>query len=171
MQSQTDISGATDGSRSEFRSDVEQIGSAVSNRLHSEIDTRKDGAADQARSVSSAMDRAANELDDGAPEWVQSIFQEGAKKVRRLADTLEQRDSREILQDLRTLARDNPGTFLASCAAVGFAAARVFKAGAEDSSSGQTSRVQSPPVQGQEPMFRGRSAAAPQTPTSAGEFA
>lgn len=171
MQSTTENSGSAGGMRSEMRSDAQQIGSSARNRLHSEIDARKGSAADQAKSVSKAIDRAAGELDDDSPQWLKSAFRQGAEQVRRFADTLEQKDSREIVQDVRTLARDNPGTFLAGCAALGFAAARVFKAGAPESSPTQSSKTSYPPVQGEEPKFRSRNADGPRSSAPAGEFA
>lgn len=167
MQSPSENTG---GTGSEIRSDLDQLSTSATNRIHSELDSRKGAAATQAKSLSSAIDRAGGELDDGAPEWLKSAFKQGATQVRRFADTLEQKDSRQIVGDIRTLARDNPGTFLAGCAAVGFAAARIFKAGGAPTVDPSGQR-QLPPVQGQEPMFRAsENRSAPSTRT-AGEFA
>lgn len=122
---------SSSGTANELKSDVQQVASSAGNRLHGELDSRKDSAATQARSVSSAIDRAAHEL-DGSPQWIRSAFQQAAQQVQRFADTLENKDSRQLMSDVRNFARDNPGTFLAGCAAAGFAAARVFKAGSPD---------------------------------------
>ncbi|MDQ3246339.1 MAG: hypothetical protein M3Q52_05520 [Pseudomonadota bacterium] len=132
MQSQSDT---TDGATSELRSDAKQLGSTAVNRVHSEIDARKGTAATQAKSVSSAIDRAAGELDDSAPQWLQSAFRQGAEQVQRFADTIEQKDSRQLVDEISNFARNSPGTFLAGCAAAGFAAARIFKAGADSGTS------------------------------------
>lgn len=167
MQSPSENAG---GVRSELRSDAQQLSTSASNRIHSEIDARKGTAAEQAHSVSSAIQRAASELDDGAPQWLKSAFQQGAQQVQRLADSLEQKDSRQIMNDIQTMARNNPATFLVGCAALGFAAARIFKAGAPDSSAIQSERTQLPPVQGEEPMFRSPGADKPALPSPAGEF-
>ena len=128
MQSQTESApGATD----ELSSDAKQLGQSAANRLHGEIDARKGVAAEQAKSVSTAIERAGGELND-APQWLKSAFEQGARQVQRFADTLENKDSRQIVDDVTSFARNNPGTFLAGCAAAGFAAARVFKAGADN---------------------------------------
>ena len=164
MQSPTDTPG---GMSSELRSDAQQLRSSASDRIHRELDARKGTAAEQARSVSSAIDRAASELDDGNPQWLKSAFQQAAQQVHRLADSLEQKDSRQIVGDIQTMARDNPTAFLAGCAALGFAAARILKAGAPESFPRQP---QLPPIQGEEPMFRSSGAAAPSSPRPAGEF-
>ena len=170
MQSPTQNSGAPDTIGSEVRADAERLTSTASDRLHSELDARKGAAATQAKSLSSAISQAADGLDDGAPQWLRSAFQQGAHQAQRFADTLEQKDSRAILRDVQDMARNNPGTFLAACAALGFAAARVFKAGAPDSSSSQSRPAQLPPIQGQEPMFRPSGAQTTSSPAPAGEL-
>ena len=122
------------GTVDELRSDAKHIGSSAANFLHSEADARKGAVAEQARTASSAMQRAASEIEDGAPAWLKSTFQQGAEQIQRLADALEQKDTRQIVQEVQSFARERPGMFLGACAAAGFAAARIFKAGAEGSS-------------------------------------
>jgi len=163
-------SGSSGGMREELRSDVEQVTTSASNRLHSELDSRKGTAATQVRSVSTAIDRAAGELDDESPEWIKSAFRQAATQVQRFADTLEQKDSRQIIDQVKTLARDNPGTFLFGCAALGFAAARIFKAGASEGTGYPTGQRQFPPVQVEEPMFRPSGSETTPSPSTAGEF-
>ncbi len=162
--------GSTSGMSSELRSDAQQLGTTAGNRIHSELDARKGTAAQSAKSVGSAIERAAGELDQGVPEWLKSAFQQGAQQVQRLADTLEQKDSRQIVSDIQTMARNNPGTFLAGCAALGFAAARIFKAGADDGSSSyvQQSQTRFPPQQMDEPMFRSSGSVDPSLSSSTG---
>lgn len=150
MESPTENAG---GVRSEMRSDTQQLSSSAANRVHSELDARKGAVAEQARSVSAAIDRATGELDDGVPQWVKSAFQQGAQQIHRLADALEQENSRELVKSMQTMARNNPGTFLLGCAVLGFGAARIFKAGASESSPGQSQRAQFPPVPVDEPTF------------------
>ena len=120
-----------EGAGSELRSDAKQLGSTAANRLHSEVDARKGTAASQAKSVSDAIHNAAGQLDQGAPAWLKSAFQQGADQIQRFAETLEQKDSRQILGEFQSFARERPGVFLGACAAAGFAAARIFKAGGE----------------------------------------
>lgn len=154
----------------ELRSDAKELGSSAKERIHSEVETRKSSAADQAKSVSSALERTAGELDNDAPQWLQSALRKGATQIQRFADSIEQKDSREILSDVRTFARDNPTTFLAACAAVGFAAARVFKAGGSDDPSQFRSQTQGPPPQVDEPTFRSTGASSTASQTTGGEF-
>lgn len=168
---QSNQAGKTAELSNELRSDAKELKSSAKERVHSELDARKGTAANQAKSVSSAIERTAGELDANAPEWLKSTMRQGAQQVQRFADTLEQKDSREILSDVRTFARDNPSTFLAACAAAGFAAARIFKAGGSDGySQGFRSQTQGPPPQVQEPTFQS-SAPNSTRQTTGGEFA
>ena len=128
------------GAGSELRSDAQQLGSSAANRLHSEVDARKSTAVNQAHSVSSAIGKAADGLDENSPDWLKSALRQGAQQIQRFADTIEQKDSRQMMSEAQDFARQNPGTFLAVCAAAGFAAARVLKAGGEQQRSEQSNQ-------------------------------
>ena len=116
----------------ELGQNAQQLSTSAVNRAHGEIDARKGEAATQARSVSTAIEQAAGSLDPNAPAWLKSAFQQGSQQLQRFADAVEQKDSRQLVSDVSDFARTSPGTFLAGCAAVGFAAARIFKAGSSD---------------------------------------
>jgi ElaB/YqjD/DUF883 family membrane-anchored ribosome-binding protein len=162
------------GAGSELRSDAQQLGNTAANRLHSEVDARKGTAANQAKSVSSAIQRAAGELDDNAPTWLKSAFQQGADQIQRFADAIDQKDSRQLVSEAQNFARNNPGTFLFACAAAGFAAARVFKAGGEQQNSTSTAQwdqdVRVDPVEGESAMFQSPTADAGAGTSPRGEF-
>ena len=124
------------GTGSELVSDAKQLGNSAADRIHSEVDARKSGAVDQVRSVSTAIHNAAGDLDQNAPSWLKSAFQQGAQQVQRFADALDHKDSRQLVNEVRDFARERPAMFLGACAAAGFAAARIFKAGGEQQSGG-----------------------------------
>lgn len=128
------------GTAGELRSDAQQLGRKAADRIRSEADARKDTAVSQAKSVSSAIERAAGEMDQDAPDWLKSALKQGAQKIQTLANTIEQKDSRELLRETQDFARNNPGTFLAACAAAGFAAARILKAGGEQQATQQSAQ-------------------------------
>jgi ElaB/YqjD/DUF883 family membrane-anchored ribosome-binding protein len=130
MQQQPPTQGGG-GAATELRSDAKELGNSAANRIHSEVDSRKDTAADQAKSVSSAVQRVAAEMGQDTPDWLKSALRQGADKIQSFADTLERKDSRELMREAQDFARNNPGTFLAACAAAGFAAARILKAGGQ----------------------------------------
>lgn len=145
------------GTASALRSDAQQLGSTAASRIHSEVDARKGTAVTQAQSVSTAISQAAEGLDESAPDWLKSAFRQGAQQIQRLAETIERKDSRQLMSDAQAFARNNPGTFLAACAAVGFAAARVLKAGSEQQRGrqyGQGSTFGEDRSSGQNPAIR-----------------
>lgn len=119
------------GLREELRSDAATLTGSAKQRIHNEVDARRSGAATQVKSLSSALDAAAGELSDGSG-WLRSAFQSGARTLQQFADTVEHKDSRQLTREVEQLARDHPGAFLTACAAAGFAAARVMKAGMDE---------------------------------------
>lgn len=121
----------------DLRHDAQKLGSTAASRLHSEVDARKGAAVSQAQSVSSAITQTAEGLGEGSPEWLKSALRQGAQQIQRFADTIEQKDSRQMMSEVQNFARNSPGTFLAACGAIGFAAARVLKAGGEQQQSKQ----------------------------------
>jgi hypothetical protein len=136
------------GLRDELRNDTGRVTSAAAERLQSEADSRKGEVAGQARKVSSALDTAARELGTDAPSWIKSALEQGARSIEQAAQAVEGKDSRQLVGDLQQFARQRPGGFLAGCALLGFAASRVFKAGATQGAQGLTNASQ-PPQAGQ----------------------
>ena len=123
--------------REELRGDAQTLRDTAKDRIYTRVDAGKGTAATQAKSLSSALDAAAGELKD-SPDWLRSLVQQGAQSLQRFSDTLQNKEPRELTRDVQQLARDNPGVFLAGCAAAGFAAARVLKAGVPESSPGSS---------------------------------
>ena len=121
----------------ELKNDTKSIGNAAVNRLHTEVDSRKDDGVSQIQEVSSALKKTAHELGENAPNWLRSAIEQGAEQITKFADTLEQKDSRQLVSEVRTFAQRSPGTFLAACTAAGFAASRIFKAGEITTQSNQ----------------------------------
>jgi len=126
MQSQLE---SVSAAGSEVLSDAKSLGATAIDRVQSELDSRKDDAAAQVKSVSSAIGSAADQLDPAAPQWLKSALEQGASQIQSFAATLEQQNTRDLANTIGDFARRSPGTFLAACAAVGFGAARVLKAG------------------------------------------
>lgn len=149
----------------ELLSDAKNVGSSAVNRIYSEVDARKGEAVTQVQAVSSTIERAAEGLDPNAPTWLKSALEQGAEQIKSFADTLEQNDSRQMASQVTEFAKRSPGTFLGACAAVGFAAARIFKAGSgtnEPTQIGSVSPVQSmPPLSSDSTNTGGFNPAAP----------
>lgn len=132
------------GTTQELKSNAKQLGTKAADRIHSEVDNRKGEAVSQAQSVSSAIRQTADGLDDNAPQWLRSAFQQGADQLQRFAESVENKDSRQIMNDVQSFARERPALFLGAAAAAGFAAARIFKAGSDEQGSQQFSSQSQP---------------------------
>src|SRR3546814_4786225 len=91
-------SGAS-GLKEELTSDAKQLGNSAQRRVEEEAEKRKGGIASQAKSVGSALDRAASELDrEDSPDWVRSL-------VRQTAGTVQNLRSEEHTSELQSLMR------------------------------------------------------------------
>jgi hypothetical protein len=118
--------------REELSADASRLAQSAKERATQEAETRKQQVAQTARSASSALGRAADDLEqeDGVPGWLSSAFRQTASGIERLAGNVEGRGADELARDVTRFARENPGAFLAASAAAGFAAARFLRAGA-----------------------------------------
>lgn len=131
--SATADSSSTSGLREELSADASRLGDTARERAKEEAETRKQQVTQTARSASSALGKAADDLDrdDGAPSWLSSAFRQTAGGIERLAGDLEGRSPDDLARNLTRFARENPLAFLAGSAAAGFVAARFLKAGAD----------------------------------------
>src|SRR3546814_9641260 len=106
-------SGAS-GLKEELTSDAKQLGNSAQRRVEEEAEKRKGGIASQAKSVGSALDRAASELDrEDSPDWVRSLVRQTAGTVQNLADKLDNKSAGELTEDIRRFGRQQPAMFLA----------------------------------------------------------
>lgn len=119
--------------REELSADASRLGESTKERAKEEAESRKQQVTQTARSASSALGRAADDLeqDESAPGWLSSAFRQTASGIERLAGNVEGRSADELARNITRFARENPVPFLAASAAAGFAAARFLKAGAD----------------------------------------
>lgn len=124
--------------KDELRSDARNLGDAARERVASVVDGSKGTATRQVKSAVSALQTAERELDADSPEWLRSALRQGTQALQRMADSVEGKSSRELMDDVQRMARNNPVMFWGLCAAAGFAAVRVMKAGADNSQTGSS---------------------------------
>lgn len=117
------------GLQDDLRNDARTLGSAARSRVADEVDGRKGTATRQVKSAASALQAAERELDDDSPEWLRAMLRSGSQSLQRMADQVESKSARELMDDVQHMARSNPVMFWGLCAAAGFAAVRVMKAG------------------------------------------
>lgn len=117
----------------ELKSGARDVKDSVTRQGEAKAEQGKRMVAGTASSAASALGDAAAGLreDSDAPDWLASGFSKAAKQIEDFAGRLENKSLRELAQETRRFARDNPTSFLAASAAVGFAAARFLRAGVE----------------------------------------
>lgn len=103
------------------------LAAAARDRGMEQLETAKAQLAEGAERVAAAVEHTADEL-DGGDEGISGFGRSAATLMRQLAGGLRERDVEEFAHELGTLARRNPGLFLAGSVALGFGIARFFKA-------------------------------------------
>ena len=81
------------------------------------------------------MNRAANEFENDLPQAAHYIRQ-ASEQVSGFADTVRQRDMRELAAEAQDFARKQPTLFFGGAVILGFAALRFFKTAAPSSNTG-----------------------------------
>jgi hypothetical protein len=119
---------------------------AARTQAERKAEQQKEGAARTAHSASAAIDTAAEGLrqDADAPQWLASAFSGAARQIDDLANRLQEKSPRDIVAELDRFARQRPMAFLAASAAVGFAAARITRAGLDYQQDGESDDDVSP---------------------------
>lgn len=148
----------------EIAHDAGRLKDAAIDRAKQEAVVRKHDAAKAAKSASTALGRAAEELkqDQDAPDWLASAFEQTASGIQRFAGSVDSRSPEQIGREASRFARQNPAAFLAASAAAGFAAARFLRAGAEYQHHHQESHGSGPASQtGSGTAFSGMSESRP----------
>lgn len=87
--------------------------------------------ANEADSLSDAIDAAASSLDDDDREGLARYARELSSNLASAAGQLEGRSVDELAGDAKHLARNNPALFMLGSIAVGFGLSRFFKASEE----------------------------------------
>jgi hypothetical protein len=126
--------------RDEMSNDASRLAESVRQRASEQAEVQKGQATGAAKSVSSALEKAAGELeqDDGAPDWLGNAFRQAARQVESFSNEVDGRSAEDISRQVSSFARQNPTAFLAASAAVGFAAARFLRAGSQHHMSHQS---------------------------------
>jgi hypothetical protein len=104
----------------------------------------RDQAAQQQERVASGLHSVGDELDQMASSSEQNglasdLVRQAAQRVHSAAGWLDQRDPGSLLNEVKSYARRNPGTFIAAAAIAGALAGRLTRAlasGGDDSGTG-----------------------------------
>lgn len=104
------------------------IAAAAMDRGMEQLESAKGQLAEGAERVAAAVERTAEELEGDGEGAISGFGRSVASLTRQLAGGLRERDIEEFARELATLARRNPGVFLAGSVALGFGISRFFKA-------------------------------------------
>jgi hypothetical protein len=125
----------------EARRHAKDLTKEASSQAQQQAAIGKDKAASSLHSLGDELRSMATQGGQSGP--VTDLAHEAAAKVTDLASWLEQRDPGALLEEVRSLARRKPGTFLLGAAAAGILAGRltrgVVQANKDDSSDSSSS--------------------------------
>ena len=118
---------------------VRHEGSRLLQRAGSGIEDRADRYVDnvshRARSASEATRDAARNLQNERADVVSEAFDWVSEQIDEAADYFEQRDARELANDVGDVIREHPAITLGGLATAGFLTARFLRASDEDERS------------------------------------
>ena len=123
----------TDGVTRAAKDNAAQLGEAAldlvnnaKDKVEHAVTLRKSMGADYIGSIAQATGRAANEFDHDLPQAAQYIRQ-ASEQIQGVADTVRERDVRELVGEVQDFARRQPTLFFGGAVVLGFAALRFLK--------------------------------------------
>ncbi len=122
----------------EARTQARQLLGEATSQVEDQTRTQRDRLVDSLRTVGDDLEKMAGNADGGIAA---DLVHEVADRARSLTASLDGREPRELLEDVRRYARRKPGTFLLGALAAGVVAGRLTrgaKAASSDSSTGGT---------------------------------
>jgi hypothetical protein len=113
---------------------VSQVADSLKQEAARREDSIRDNLSKQADSLASALRSAKSEIDPQS--GIGKMFDYAADSVGSMAHSLKSADTAEMVDSVRSFARERPGAFLGLCALGGFGAARFLLAGAPSTGRG-----------------------------------
>ena len=126
-------SAVTDVVTNTAKEQAEEIGAAAKEalndageRISSAVNDQKTAGADYLETVAQAIGRAAEEFEADVPQAAKYIRRAGSQ-LGDLATSVRDRDLRELVSEVESLARRQPALFFGGAMIAGFAAIRFIK--------------------------------------------
>jgi hypothetical protein len=101
----------------------------VQDQVQEAVTQQKSAGADYIGSIAQATALAADEFDDALPQAAHYIRQ-ASEQIQNVADTVRERDVRELVGEVENFARQQPALFFGGAVILGFAALRFLKSSA-----------------------------------------
>ena len=134
----------TDGVTRAAKDNASQLGNAAldmantaKDKVEAAVTERKSLGADYIGSIAQATGRAAHEFEAELPQAAHYIRQ-ASEQIQGIADTVRERDVRELVGEVQDFARRQPTLFFGGAVVLGFAALRFLKSTAPKAGHGQT---------------------------------
>jgi hypothetical protein len=106
----------------------------VKQRLTSSANDRKAGIADRLDEVAESLNKSSEQF-AGKQDWIAGVIARGGTELGTLATSLRDADPADLLQQVQSFARRQPGLFIGASLVAGFVVARFGKIVAADVSS------------------------------------
>ncbi|TKD49950.1 hypothetical protein [Sphingomonas baiyangensis] len=123
-----------------IKEEAGKLGSQAADRARSLAGDGKAKASGALGEFSKMMEDAAGTVDEKLGEQYGQYARSAAQSIGGFAQTLDQKDIDELLDDVRGFVRNSPAIAIGTAAALGFMLARVVKAGVD----GDTTRDGTP---------------------------
>ena len=114
------------------------MASDAGGKVNDALEDHKMAGAERVKGISGAIRRAADELADELPPAA-TYIRRAADEIDSMADAVQRRDVRQLVDELQGFARRQPAAFLGATVLVGFAIMRLLKAPTAAQASGAAS--------------------------------
>lgn len=98
-------------------------------------ETARATAAEELTRTASALERAADGMDDGSGAMQRDLLREAAAGLTQVSKSIENKSVGQIAGELSDFGRENPAAFLGAAALAGFAIGRFVRSSAEGAAS------------------------------------
>jgi hypothetical protein len=112
------------------------MANSAKDKVEAAVSERKSVGADYIGSIAQATERAAHEFEAELPQAARYIRQASAQ-IQGVADTVRERDVRELVGEVQDFARRQPTLFFGGAVVLGFAALRFLKSTAPNAGNGE----------------------------------
>jgi gas vesicle protein len=115
----------TRGVASETKTQARRLVSQVGTELRDQASNQKSRAASGIRDVGSQFEQMADSSDSGVAA---NLVRDAGRRVGQVGDWLDQREPKDLLDEVKRFARRRPGVFLAIAAGAGVVVGRLTRA-------------------------------------------
>lgn len=121
-----DLARAAKTNAAQLGDSARQFASSAKDKVEEAVTQRKSLGADYIGSIAEATAQAAQAFDTELPQAAHYIRQ-ASEQIQGVADTVRERDMRELVGEVQDFARKQPTLFFGGAVILGFAALRFLK--------------------------------------------